>query len=291
MEEQGQLWNAGPVRPGSRRGRSRTRPSSSPRICREDGCTNEARKKQGAIYCEEHARKINGEYTTARRGLPLKICAEPGCGNYARRKQAAKYCEEHATSIDYVLTGTGEKRRSTTQRQTKQQTTCSCGNTFTQWGTQFPNEQTTTMREFCPECRRMSPLTEDRLRYHRVPSAFIRKWLAQRDLLKCDLCLRRLDRRTNAAQPTIDHDHRCCTGDRSCGNCVRGILCGRCNTWIGNLENMLEVHDLKDVFVYLGRLVDAGFLLDVRTPLPATSDAAQSNRNEPGRVINSAIRL
>ena len=31
----------------------------------------------------------------------------------------------------------------------------------------------------------------------------------------------------------VDHDHDCCRGDRSCGDCIRGLLCRRCNLLIG----------------------------------------------------------
>lgn len=36
----------------------------------------------------------------------------------------------------------------------------------------------------------------------------------------------------------VDHDHRCCnTRKTSCGRCIRGILCSRCNIAIGNLRD------------------------------------------------------
>ena len=33
----------------------------------------------------------------------------------------------------------------------------------------------------------------------------------------------------------VDHDHECCSGSKSCGRCIRGILCHLCNKGIGLL--------------------------------------------------------
>lgn len=40
----------------------------------------------------------------------------------------------------------------------------------------------------------------------------------------------------------VDHDHRCCPGKRSCGECVRGMLCPPCNTAIAALGENEEVY-------------------------------------------------
>ena len=39
---------------------------------------------------------------------------------------------------------------------------------------------------------------------------------------------------------SVDHDHLCCPKGRSCGKCVRGILCRGCNIGIGNLGDSIE---------------------------------------------------
>lgn len=42
----------------------------------------------------------------------------------------------------------------------------------------------------------------------------------------------------------IDHDHVCCAGRRSCGHCVRGLLCSGCNGSLG----LLELHGDADFY-------------------------------------------
>lgn len=34
-------------------------------------------------------------------------------------------------------------------------------------------------------------------------------------------------------KPSIDHDHNCCPGNKSCGKCIRGVLCRGCNSGLG----------------------------------------------------------
>lgn len=45
---------------------------------------------------------------------------------------------------------------------------------------------------------------------------------------------------THRTRLHVDHDHSCCLGERSCGKCVRGLLCSGCNALIGMLEIILK---------------------------------------------------
>lgn len=54
----------------------------------------------------------------------------------------------------------------------------------------------------------------------------------------------------------VDHDHSCCPGEKTCGQCVRGLLDQHCNTGIGHLGESPE------------RLRAAAAYLEASAPLP-----------------------
>jgi len=70
--------------------------------------------------------------------------------------------------------------------------------------------------------------------------------------LECELCHERFPigprgRRKNC----VDHDHNHCPGQFSCGACVRGILCHRCNNAIGALEQVERIIGVDKLAAYL----------------------------------------
>lgn len=55
----------------------------------------------------------------------------------------------------------------------------------------------------------------------------------------CAICKSPPDTK-DTAMP-VDHDHSCCPGNRSCGKCIRGILCRYCNSGIGYFKDSITV--------------------------------------------------
>lgn len=49
----------------------------------------------------------------------------------------------------------------------------------------------------------------------------------------------------------VDHDHGCCPGKKSCGSCVRGLLCGDCNRALGLFRD--DPERLRRAIGYLSR--------------------------------------
>jgi hypothetical protein len=63
----------------------------------------------------------------------------------------------------------------------------------------------------------------------------------------------------NAKTPCIDRDHNCCNGSKSCGRCVRGLLCNSCNKGIGNFDDSIaKISGILDYLEIHKNLLDSG---------------------------------
>lgn len=58
---------------------------------------------------------------------------------------------------------------------------------------------------------------------------------------RCAICVEEFTK-----SPHVDHDHSCCPQPgKSCGKCIRGLLCSNCNKMLGAYEYMLKFNTLK----------------------------------------------
>lgn len=136
----------------------------------------------------------------------------------------------------------------------KEQVFCNlCGQKFTR------TRATTTLCEFCRQGRarnrareknrevragtfqppeRSRSARDQRLKnyYGMTEDEFLEKLLEQGR--RCAIC--RVREPGGRGDWHVDHDHSCCEGVKSCGRCVRGLLCARCNVGLGYFEDSTE---------------------------------------------------
>lgn len=83
-------------------------------------------------------------------------------------------------------------------------------------------------------------------RRHRIDNAAYELLMVAQDG-RCGVCRKMPGRR----RLDVDHDHSCCPGRESCGKCIRGLLCWRCNMALGMVnDDPILVHNMA---VYLSR--------------------------------------
>jgi hypothetical protein len=89
-------------------------------------------------------------------------------------------------------------------------------------------------------------------KYGLTPEAFAAMRAAQDD--RCAICRLRLP--DDERNVHVDHDHSCCSGKRTCGKCVRGLLCGKCNVALGGFRDDPRI--IRRAAAYLERYREGG---------------------------------
>jgi hypothetical protein len=109
----------------------------------------------------------------------------------------------------------------------------------------------------CNDCTEPIRQVIGRLRMHHVPLEMVRALLDNPACAGCgaDIVTPQYRRRgsgntTRVPTLVVDHDHECCPGPRSCGKCVRGLICNECNLALGLGQDPQTLRSLAD---YLDR--------------------------------------
>lgn len=102
-------------------------------------------------------------------------------------------------------------------------------------------EGTGGRRSWCKECVRIQSLERN---FKLSPDGFSEMMKNQEG--KCAICKIDIDGyyfpgSGISTRASVDHDHSCCSSQVTCGKCIRGLLCSKCNQGIGSFQDNEEI--------------------------------------------------
>lgn len=115
---------------------------------------------------------------------------------------------------------------------------------------------------WCKDCHFAKKL---RRQYRLTPEGYDAILLSQGGV--CSIC----KAPPSGKRLSVDHDHSCCPGEVTCGECVRGLLCDNCNWWLGLIDDDL------------GRLTEAENYLRRYQCTARTAEATSTSTRQPSR--------
>lgn len=185
--------------------------------CDYEGCDRYSKAKRGGL-CNGHAQQIyRGEELHPMRERPRKYdptCSFEGCG---LAHYTGGYCQAHTLQLQKGNELTELKPEGNPWVNGRK--VCpGCGIEKAEDGYQRDATRSGGYSAHCKECTHWQQIE---YRYRLTQS----EWLAVFELQgnRCAIC--GTDDPGHAYGFAVDHDHECCPGDRSCGECVRGIVC------------------------------------------------------------------
>ena len=175
--------------------------------CIEEGCNQPKRKRE---RCEAHYRRL----LRAERVTNGETCTFGGCD---KPLMAKGYCsghyEQHRRGIPLRPLRVHRAGKASPMVDGKKRcTTCDDWLPITAFSRRSASP--TGYHSICKRCDTLSKY------------GINRKEFAAMAADGCHVCHSR-------ENLVVDHDHNCCPGERSCGECVTGVLCHGCNLALG----------------------------------------------------------
>lgn len=209
--------------------------------CSVTGCNKSVHAKS---FCQPHYRQEQRKERGLQKPGPKPDPSKP----YSRynpetsRHWAGTHCiKGHELTEDNVKRTSNGSRICLTCEAARTPAHCPQGHEYTEENTYIAKDNSkhcrTCSRERQPEIRLMSK--------YRLTSDLLEQKLLFQDN-KCTVCGRKF---TADLKHNIDHDHSCCPGEKTCGKCIRGILCVDCNRLLGDARDSIDV--LQSAINYL----------------------------------------
>lgn len=216
------------------------RVKTTPTLCQVESCGNKMHTQK---LCKGHY--VKGPLATVEQ-IPVSKCLEQGCKNWAthtgrcaphqRRLIPFKpctfpNCDRPYESRGYCKSHAAQQRAGKPLKELRPWGQYTHGNS----GVCFvPDCTSLSGSGCCGGCKKHA-----RWARHRVPPEVANRWFANP---RCEAC-------GATHRLTVDHDHQCCSGSESCGQCVRGLLCNNCNSTLGHAKD--DLSRLKALILYL----------------------------------------